>query len=275
MYISESLFIPRGDSVGLRLLHVRPASHNPSAGDRKPVVLCFHAGGGILATPELELGTYITFASNGYVVISVDYRLAPEDPYPAAFNDGETAWNWLHTKEAATSLGLDVTRFGLFGTSAGSWLSTGLAIRLKDKNSFEQPRIAICDSCIADDRVIYVAQDENHPWAHYFQWSGQNARDAQRMLYGGNQPELPVEAAPLRSTNLEDFQGLCPHYIISAEIDSLVENGILYSHRLLQAGVRLEFHLFKGAPHAFGLFGTSLSKVSQNEYLRVLPAAMV
>lgn len=113
------------------------------------------------------------------------------------------------------------------------------------------------------------------------------------MLYGGNQPELPVEAAPLRSTNLEDFQGLCPHCehlmkavqgrlftmkfldIISAEIDSLVENGILYSHRLLQAGVRLEFHLFKGAPHAFGLFGTSLSKVSQNEYLRVLPAAMV
>lgn len=94
---------------------------------------------------RLELGTYITFASNGYVVISVDYRLAPEDPYPAAFNDGETAWNWLHTKEAATSLGLDVTRFGLFGTSAGSWLSTGLAIRLKDKNSFEQPRIAICD----------------------------------------------------------------------------------------------------------------------------------
>lgn len=113
----------------------------------------------------MDLPQLAYFASNGLAVVSVDYRcvkssllhqilaeftlrtnsLAPEHPYPAAFDDAEAAWKWLKSDEGASKLGADTTRAAVYGSSAGSWIAFGLAMRLKEQG-LTLPKIVVLDS---------------------------------------------------------------------------------------------------------------------------------
>lgn len=110
----------------------------------------------------------------------------------------------------STNLNLNCDKVGLFGSSAGSWIAAGLAIRLKDKTG-AKPSMVVLDSTLVDDRAIYPAQAVGHPCEDYHIWTRQNAIDAQRYIFGGDLATVPLEAAPLRSKNPADFHGLGPH----------------------------------------------------------------
>lgn len=114
----------------------------------------------------------------------------------------------------------------------------------------------------------------------------------QTVVFGGDHDDLPIEAAPLRSKSPSDFKGLCPHCqsssslhfegstnpfpdITSMELDTVVEHGLLYTQKLIEAGVSVEFHLFRAAPHGFIFSKTLLTDWAREEYARVLEGAMI
>lgn len=97
---------------------------------------------------RMDLPLYTHFAENGYAVVSPDYRLAPEDPHPAQFDDVEATFNWL-VSDAASALKVDTSKLAFYGSSAGAWLATGLAIRLNNKKSEKTARIVVLDRSVA------------------------------------------------------------------------------------------------------------------------------
>ncbi|KAK4056387.1 hypothetical protein OIO90_002530 [Microbotryomycetes sp. JL221] len=284
----ENVVIPGKAAPGLyphdlRLLVVRPNND-----DIVPAVLVFHGGGAIVGAPEMDFPLLEYLAKAGFACISTDYRLAPESPYPAQFDDAESAWDYLHSAEGSKRLGVNPEQTIVYGSSAGSWVSFGLTSRLVKRQEKNLPAIVALDSTLADDRQIYPRQAEGHPFAKYFVWSVQNSHDANSerfevlghfapvanitlrtaYVYGGAEP--PIEAAPLRSDNPEiDFAGYPPFYINSCELDSLGDHGIALTNKLLAAGVSVEFHQYRGATHAFSSL-MPMSNLAQSLYAELV-----
>ncbi|KAM0752319.1 alpha/beta-hydrolase [Meredithblackwellia eburnea MCA 4105] len=262
-----SVTIVGGDNDPLRLLVVSPAQRQSEA----PAILAFHGGGGIVGVPEMDLPTYAYFAKEGYVVVSPDYRLAPEHPFPKAAEDGDCTWAYMTSPEGTTQLQIDPKRIALYGSSAGSTLATGISIRLLGKKYAQQPCGVVMDSAVADDRTIYLSQEPGHPDAAYFSvWNRDNAIAARAFVFGAASA-LPLDAAPLRSTDYNDFVGLPPHYVSSCDLDSLAEHGPEYLKRLEKAGVRATGKVWKSTIHAFVTMvpSSDVAQEARADYVKV------
>ncbi len=209
-----------------------------------PGLLYIHGGGFTVGSLDSEHGfAGLVSEKLGVVVVSVDYRLAPENPYPAGLNDCYAGLQWLHT--SATELGIDLERVGVFGQSAGGGLAAALALLARDKGG-----PGICFQVLGlpelDDRLETTSMKVfidtplfNRPsailsWEYYL---GAIER-------GG--PDVPIYAAPGRATNLN---GLPPAYVIEMEFDPLRDEGILYALKMLEAGVPVELHTYPGTFH--------------------------
>ncbi|KAK4702263.1 hypothetical protein P7C70_g3963, partial [Phenoliferia sp. Uapishka_3] len=231
----------------LRLLVFRPFTDS-----KVPVILGIHGGGFLLGAPEIETDLHSHFAANGMVVVSPAYRLAPEHPYPAAYDDVEAAYNYITSAAGQESLNIDGTRVGVYGASAGSALATGLAIRLNQQGCGDGIKLVVMDSTLADDRLIYPSQAENLPTAIYHIWTRENSLAMRALTFTTPIEEpLPLEASPLRSTRTSDFSGLCPHIVTSCELDSLAEQGQEYFKRLQSAGVDVQYKFWERSIHGF------------------------
>ncbi|BGP30999.1 hypothetical protein JCM10296v2_002763 [Rhodotorula toruloides] len=253
----------------LRLVVVKPVNVS-----KPPVVVAIHGGGGVVGVPEMDFPLYTAFAQAGFAVVSPDYRLAPEHPMPAALDDVESAWTWATSQEAAAA-GLDSSRVALYGSSAGSNLAAGLAIRLKNQGK-KAPTLTLLDSVLADDRVEpYGSMQPDDSIAPYHIWKRSDADRARHWLYGDRQ-DLSVEEAPLRSQDpVKDFGGLGPHYLSVCELDSLRDHGLSYARSLYAANVPTSLHVWGGAPHAFVTLcpGTELAGRVREEDVRALKGA--
>ncbi|KAL8291579.1 hypothetical protein RQP46_002557 [Phenoliferia psychrophenolica] len=225
---TEHIEITGGAGQKMRMYCLQPADVVAKA--PQPTVLAFHGGGGLIGTPEQEYSLYSSFVKAGYLVLSPEYRLAPEDPFPAANDDALKAWEWL---------------------SAGGALAASVALRLRETSGGVQPKIVLLDSPVLCDRATFHSQREGSGLEKYFWWTTENARDAQRLVFGSDHETLPLHGAPLRSTNAEDFKGLPPHYIAAGELDSLVDHSVTYANLLQAAGVSTELHVWRGAVHGF------------------------
>lgn len=205
-----------------------------------PAVVYLHGGGFIVGAPETEfdVATAIAVATDG-VVVSVDYRLAPEHPYPAAVEDSYGALVW--TAENADDLGIDPIRIAVAGSSCGGGLAAALTLMTRDRHG---PAIAFQYLAIPslDDRL-------NSPSMHSFTdtpiWN-RGLSEGSWSLYLGGSDHVPPHAAPARAT---DFHGLPPAYIAVSEYDPLRDEGIDYARALLAAEVSVELHLFPGTFH--------------------------
>jgi acetyl esterase/lipase len=196
----------------------------------------FHAESGSLAH---EVGT---------VVVSVDYRLAPEDPFRAGLEDCYAALLW--TVEQADELGIDVGRVAVGGESAGGGLAAALALLARDRGgpalSFQflgipelDDRLDTPSMCAFTDTPLWNRPLAILSWQHYL--SGSTTVDGRDGLH---------YAAPARA---QDLSGLPPAYLYTCEFDPLRDEGLRYGQRLLEAGVRVESHHYPGTFHGSSL----------------------
>ncbi|WP_455361826.1 alpha/beta hydrolase [Streptomyces sp. SYSU K21746] len=176
--------------------------------------------------------------SSGAVVISVDYRRAPEHRFPAALDDAYAVLTW--TAEHAADLGIDPDRIAVAGHSAGGAIAAAVALRARDQQG-PPIRLQLLNEPGLDDR------QETWSQRHFTDtpWLDRDKITASWRHYLGSRPATPY-AAPARAA---DLSGLPPAYIATAEFDPNRDEDIAYALRLLQAGVPVELHQYPGTFH--------------------------
>ncbi|MCP9949871.1 alpha/beta hydrolase [Actinomadura madurae] len=202
-------------------------------------IIWLRGGGWVVGDLDTEHPTAARLAgASGAVVISVDYRQAPEHRFPAALDDVYAVLEW--TTQNAADLGIAPDRIAVGGHSAGAGLAAGAALRARDE---EGPpiRFQLLNQPALDDRQETWSQRNftDTPWQD---------RDSLTTVwrhYLGDAPATPY-GAPARA---DDLSGLPPAYVSAAEFDPLRDEDIGYALRLLQAGVTVELHQWPGTFH--------------------------
>lgn len=229
----------------VRVLHYTP----PGQADAlRPALLHMHGGGYVLGDPELnDASNRATALELGCVVVSVDYRLAPETVWPGALEDCYAALCWLHANAAA--LGVDPTRIAIAGESAGGGHAAALAIHARDCGG---PAICfqLLDSPMLDDRT--GSGVDPHPWCGEFVWTAEKNRFGWSALLGceAGSDAVPDRAVPARAA---DLSRLPATFVSVGALDLFLEEDMEFARRLTRAGVPVELHVIPGAYHGFGL----------------------
>lgn len=227
----EDRTIGRGPSIRL----YRPEGSGPFA-----ALLFFHGGGWVVGDLDSHDHVCRSLCTRaGVVVVSVDYRLAPETPFPGPLDDCETALRW--TADHAGELDIDARRIAVGGDSAGANLAIGLALRTRDRGGLP----------VAFQLLIYPVTDRNFETASYREFaSGYGLTRANMMwfweCYLPGSGALPTEAAPLRAPSLK---GLPPAFVLSAEFDVLRDEGEAFARRLHKEGVPVRGMRLQGMNH--------------------------
>lgn len=234
--------------------------------DNMPGIYWIHGGGFLFGVPEQDEAQSIRFAKEvGAVVVAVDYRLAPEHPYPAPLDDSYVGLVWFFEK--AESLGVDKNKIAIAGSSAGGNLCAAVTLMARDKGGpelvFQMPLYPMID-----DRFITPS---SHEEIDIRVWNNTSNLYAWRTYLGDNfgSDKVTKYMAPARET---DLSGLPPVYTCVGNLDPFRDDTINYVARLVQAGVPVEFHLYPGAFHAFEIISpeSPMSKYAVDEYVRVL-----
>lgn len=229
--------VPGTDGVTVRV-------HRPvDATGALPCVVWMHGGGLVLGRAEGDDPRFDRWSPMfGCVGVSIDYRLAPETPYPGPLDDCYAALRWVH--DHADELGVDRARIGIGGASAGGGLAAGLGLLARDRG--EVPvAFQLLIYPMLDDRQITVSSAWADPiWpptANTYGWTAYLGS-----AKGG--PDVPIYAAAARAT---DLAGLPPTFICVGALDGFSDEDIDYAVRLRHAGVPTELHVYPGAPHGF------------------------
>jgi triacylglycerol lipase len=217
-----------------------------------PCIFHIHGGGFVAgASALLESFHYPLVQELGCVLVSVDYRLAPETPFPGGVEDCYAALAWVN--DNIGMLNIDPQRIGLLGESAGGGLGAALALLVRDRGEY---RLAFQHLIypMLDDRTC-VTEDPN-PVTGEFIWTPDNNRFGWSSLlgHGPGAGDVSEYAAPARA---KDLAGLPPTFISVPTLDLFLEEDIDYAHRLMRAGVPVELHVYPGGFHAFDLHPTA------------------
>ncbi len=221
---------------------------NGEAGAARPGILHMHGGGYVGGAVQDYVGHLQAVAAElDCVIVSVDYRLAPETAYPGALEDNYTALRWAHAN--ADEIGLDRGRIALMGESAGGGHAAALAFAARDRGEIPIMLQVLLYPMI-DDRTGTTTPVPAHIGS--LVWTS----DANRLGWTallGHAPggaDTPPGAAVAR---LQDLAGLPPTFIATGALDLFVSEDIAYAARLIDAGVPTELYVAPGAYHAFDL----------------------
>ncbi len=228
----------RVGDVPVDVLVLTPTAHSAP----RPAVLMLHGGGMCVGTAQLEAQpTARTGGPIGAVMVMPNYRLAPENPFPAALDDCMTALKWMRDK--ADELGIDPDRIAVGGVSAGGGLAAAVAQRALDEGISLRAQAMIYP--MLDDRT---ALRDEHGGRGRLVWTPSSNKFAWT-AYLGREPRLadaPEYAAPARR---DDLRGLPPAWIGVGELDLLYEENVAYAEHLMAAGVPCELVTVPGMYH--------------------------
>jgi len=274
------------DGVDVRVIQVPGSPPVPAllyvpvgaADSPRPAILNIHGGGFVCGDAARENGSMIALARDlDCVILSIDYRLAPENPYPAAADDCLASLEWLHA--STDSLGIDPARIAVRGVSAGGGLAAGLGLRVRSR-----PDLPICYMLLVypmlDDRT------EGDVWSGKIVWTAGANRFGWSSFLAEHAVNPPVEAVPGREEDLCNFP---PTFLAIGDIDLFARENLDFAQRLMKAGIPVELHLYPGAYHGFVLIvaarvslaferdcraalGRAFALTSENKKLEGLPA---
>lgn len=218
---------------------------NAQAGSRRPAILYMHGGGFVLGkASDSVVGLQQLAREHNCVIVSVDYRLAPETIFPGSLEDNYAVLLWLY--KHADSLGVDKNRLVLMGKSAGGGHAAMLAVAARDRA--EVP--------IKQQILIYPMLDDRTgssravpPWIGEFLWTTKSNNFGWSSLLGqpAGSANVPYGSVPAR---IEDLSGLPATYIQVGSIDLFAEEDISYAQRLIHAGVSTELVVLPGMFHS-------------------------
>ncbi len=236
-----------------------------------PALFWIHGGGYVLGHPDSDDGLCEAFVMGAKcVVISINYRLAPEHPYPAAVEDCYWGLKWV--AENAEYLKIDSSRIAIAGASAGGGLAAAIALMARDRGGpaivFQMPLYPMLDDR-NETPSSYEICEENLSTV----WHREVNQIAWQMYLGENiSGEISPYAAPARAAELT---GLPPAYTCVGQLDPFRDETLDYVRRLAQAGVPVEFHLYPGCFHGFdAIFNNAeISRQARNEYIIALAKA--
>ena len=222
----------------------RPSETRPGSG----AILHIHGGGMVMGSVEqMQAGPAMLAAAAGVPVVSVEYRLAPEHPFPAPQEDCHSALAWLAGQAGAFAF--DAGRIIVAGESAGGGLAAALAIMARDLGG-----TAIAGQLLTypmlDHRTGSDACPYNNPATGEFIWTRASNRFGWQALQGDYKAD--DERRGWFSPSLaEDLSNLPPAYIATGSLDLFFDENLDYARRLVAAGVPVDLHSYAGAIHAF------------------------
>ena len=210
--------------------------------EKRPAVLHLHGGGMVVGSPQFEAFESGRIARElDAVVVSPDYRLAPEHPFPAALDDCMATLTWMRAH--ADELGVDRERIAVMGSSAGGGLAAAVAQRGSDEGIRLRAQVLVYP--MMDDRT---ALRDDHGGRGRFMWTPESSRWAWTAYLGREPTEsaAPEYAAPARRA---DLSGLPPAWIGVGDLDILYDEGVAYAERLTEHGVPCELVTVPGMYH--------------------------
>lgn len=211
-----------------------------------PCLYSIHGGGYVIGDRSMDDAKFdrwcVEFSMIG---VSVEYRLAPEHPYPAGIDDVTAGLRWVF--DHSDELDIDPTRIGITGVSAGGGLCAALGLRMReDQNRSVAFQLLDCPmlddrlatpSAQADGLVVWSKVSNAYGWSSYL-----------GNLAGG---DVPADAAPARA---DDLSGLPPTYVCVGGADGFRDEDIALAQRLMAAGVETELHVYPGVPHGIEMW---------------------
>jgi acetyl esterase len=235
---TEDRFITAKDGEEIRLRIYSPEGEGPF-----PALVYYHGGGWVIGSVEMfEAANRIVATEGKAVVISVDYRLAPENPYPTPIEDCYAALEWVAAN--AAEINVDPEKISVGGDSAGGNLSTVIAKKALDNHG----------PAIQSQILIYPVTNLEFDTDSYNEFAEGFGLDRDLMKWFGihyvgdeklyNEPDV----SPLKYDSL---QGLPQALIIAAENDVLKDEGVAYAEKLKQDGVNVQYELIPGVIHGF------------------------
>ncbi|KAK2598440.1 hypothetical protein N8I77_011856 [Diaporthe amygdali] len=242
------------DGHEVPIYHYRRKSFATSPSRPGPAIMHIHGGGYNTVSVTDIMPDLVPYVSAGAEIWSVEYRLAPEHPFPTPLEDCWAALSWL--RSSAPKLGIDPKRIALFGESAGGGLAAALAIMARDRGFSPPLARQILIYPMLDDRTemdhtggrdVFTMVDRVTSWASYL-------GDLHRS------DTVPPYAAAARIRK-EEVKGLPPMYIDVGQLDNFLFEVLDYVQKFVKAGVPVEFHLYEGVPHAFHIFAPT-SKIA-------------
>ncbi|MDP1872775.1 alpha/beta hydrolase [Phenylobacterium sp.] len=211
-----------------------------------PCILHIHGGGYVAGAAADNEAVHRPLAADlACCIVSVEYRLAPETPFPGPVEDCYAALAWVFAN--AKALGVDPGRIGLMGESAGGGLAAGLALLARDRGEYHLAFQHLIYPMI-DDRTCATA--DPHPYAGAFVWTPQANAFGWRSLLG-HEPGADGVSPYAAAARAQDVSGLPPTYIATGALDLFLEEDLAFAQRLLRAGVPVELHVYPGAFHGF------------------------
>lgn len=236
---------------------IRARAYGPVAagGDALPVLVYFHGGGFVVGDLDTHDGLCRLFAhEGGFRVIAVDYRLAPENKWPAPLEDAHAALVWI--AENAPSLGVDAGCIAVGGDSAGGLITACLTQMMRDKGG-----VGIAFQLLmfpATDLAGHFPSMEKFA-VGYFMEKRMVEWNSEQLLPTGADPSSP-KISPLRA---KDFSGLPPAYVMLAGYDPLHDEGLAYAEKLKQAGVNVTIADYGDMVHSFIYLQTVLPQARE------------
>lgn len=216
-----------------------------------PALYWIHGGGYVMGDIDMDDRLMKQMVKRiGCVAASVDYRLAPEHPFPTPVEDCYTGLKWLFAH--ADELGAEPARIAIGGPSGGGGLTAGLGLLARDRKEVQVAYQLLIYPMIDDRNATAAAHAITDPrvWnreSNRLGWKAYLGRD------GGGADVSPYAAA----TRATDLSNLPPTYISVGTLDLFVDENIEYAQRLIQAGVPTELHVYPGAFHGFDMFAPS------------------